>query len=300
LDPGRSREGADSTFEQSASTDHHLGRDAALLAGGTAVAGTAIAARGPQSPPGHGEHRLSLAEEKDALVSSSSYPVSPTPPEEEHPANSPTPYFSPSATQSSRAPPSAVPPVGSPVKAQLSPPPTKPLEFRQIIAMQSPQQRIQSFDQTRHRWANMESGLTDWVLKLQAQYPEHANASSSWAGSRMSAPSGSSRSKFAKNSGGGAPPLQEPYYRQYLNASPTTPSTPTRPGPGPGPSLQSGSQQGFSSAGNKLSSQQVQAKGKELLHSAGIFGGKAGKAGKGLLAKGKNKLRGAGGGDKVD
>jgi hypothetical protein len=43
----------------------------------------------------------------------------------------------------------------------------------------------------------------------------------------------------------------------------------------------------------------VQAKGKEFLHTAGIFGGKAGKAGKGLLAKGKNKFRGSGG-DKVD
>tara|TARA_R110002060_G_scaffold48987_2_gene59948 strand:+ start:632 stop:826 length:195 start_codon:yes stop_codon:yes gene_type:complete len=64
--------------------------------------------------------------------------------------------------------------------------------------------------------------------------------------------------------------------------------------------MPSGSQQGFSAVGNKITTQQVQAKGKELLHTAGIFGGKAGKAGKGLLAKGKNKLRAAGGGDKVD
>jgi hypothetical protein len=294
---GRGFEGEDSRVEQKTLTDYHLGRDAAILAGGAAVVGAAVAAQGPTSPPTH-ERRLSLAEEKDPLFSS--YAVSPTPPEDEHPANSPTPYLSPFTTEFANAP-SSVSAVSSPAKAPMSPTGSKLFAFRDIINMQSPQQRIQTFDETRQRWANMDTGLNDWMGKLQAQYPEHANASGSWAGSKMSAPSGSARSKFTKTPGSGAPPLQEPYYRQYLNASPTTPSTPTRPGPSPGaPSLQSGSQQGFSPASNKLSTQQVQAKGKEFLHSAGIFGGKAGKAGKGLLAKGKNKLRGAGGGDKVD
>jgi hypothetical protein len=296
LGSGRSFEGADTTIDRDFSVDHYVGREAALIAVGAAVAGAAVAAHGPQSQ-GSAQRRLSLAEEKDPQVSS--YPVSP-PPEDEHPANSPTPYFSPSATQLSHAPPSTVSPVASPVKPPFSPTGSKLLAFRDIVAIQSTQQRIETFDETRHRWANMDSGLTDWMARLQSQYPEHANASGSWAGSRMSAPTGSSNSRFGKPPVGGAPPLQEPYYRQYLNASPTTPSTPTRPGPAPGPSLQSGSQQSFSPASNKLSSHQVQAKGKELLHSAGIFGGKAGKAGKGLLAKGKNKLRGTGGGDKVD
>ncbi|KAE9362632.1 hypothetical protein N431DRAFT_391583 [Stipitochalara longipes BDJ] len=289
---GRGLEGPDTRVEQKTLSDHHFGRDAALVAGGAALTGAAVA-HGPTSPP-H-ERRLSLAEEKDPRISS--HPISPTPPEEEHPANSPTPYLSTFATQFS---PNSVSAVGSPIKATISPSGGKLFAFKDIVTMQSSQQRIQTFDETRHRWANMDSGLNDWMARLQAQYPEHANASGSFAGSRMSAPVGSARSKFGKAPGSGAPPLQEPYYRQYLNASPTTPSTPTRPGPSPGaPSLQqSGSQLGFSPAGNKISTQQVQAKGKEFLHSAGVFGGKAGKAGKGLLAKGKNKLRGAGGGDK--
>ncbi|PMD46847.1 hypothetical protein L207DRAFT_562081 [Hyaloscypha variabilis F] len=295
---GRELEGVDNRVEQKTLSDLHVGRDAALVAGGTgaaALAGAAVANRGPTSPP-H-ERRLSLAEEKDPRISS--YPVSPTPPEEEHPANSPTPYLSPFATQFSQ-PPSSVSAVSSPIKAPTSPSGGKLFAFKDIVSIQSSQQRIQTFDETRHRWANMDSGLNDWMAKLQSQYPEHANASGSWAGSRTSAPVGSARSKFGKAAGSAAQPLQEPYYRQYLNASPTTPSTPTTRGPSPGaPSLQqSGSQLGFSPAGNKLSTQQVQAKGKEFLHSAGVFGGKAGKAGKGLLAKGKNKLRGAGGGDK--
>jgi hypothetical protein len=40
-----------------------------------------------------------------------------------------------------------------------------------------------------------------------------------------------------------------------------------------------------------MSSGQIQSKGKEFLHSAELFGGKA----KGLFAKGKNKLRASGG-----
>jgi hypothetical protein len=42
----------------------------------------------------------------------------------------------------------------------------------------------------------------------------------------------------------------------------------------------------------------MQAKSKELLHTAGIFGGRASKAGKGLLAKGKSRFKGSG--DKVE
>jgi hypothetical protein len=119
---------------------------------------------------------------------------------------------------------------------------------------------------------------------LKAQYSEHANVSSSFVGSRVSVPSGAARSKNPNSS------VQQPYYQQYLNAS--------SPSARSGPNVQSGSQQGSSPASSsKLSTQQVQAKGKELLQTAGIFGGKAGKAGKGLLAKGKSRLRG---GDKVD
>jgi hypothetical protein len=61
----------------------------------------------------------------------------------------------------------------------------------------------------------------------------------------------------------------------------------------PGTGITSGSQQGFSPGSV------VQGKSKDSVNSSGIFGGKASKA-KGLLAKGKMKLRGSGGGDKVD
>jgi hypothetical protein len=118
----------------------------------------------------------------------------------------------------------------------------------------------------------------------------------SWAGP-VTAGNGAERPKVPKSSPSGIPgtSLQQPYYQQYLNASPTS-SVPSMARPSTG--ITSGSQQGFSPSSSKLSGQQ--SKGKDLLHSAGVFGGKASKAGKGLFAKGKNKLRGSGGGDKVD
>jgi len=161
--------------------------------------------------------------------------------------------------------------------------------------MKSPHQRIQTFDETRQRFATMDSGLTNWMADLKSRYPEHADVTASLA--RSGVAGFASRPKAGK---GEAPPLQQPYYQQYLNASsPTAPGTPVgRQGPG----TPAGSQQSFApSSGGRINTQQVQAKGKELLHTAGIFGGKAGKAGKGLLAKGKTKLQQArGAGDKVD
>jgi hypothetical protein len=299
-------QGLRSPISEASDDDHdHAGRDAALLAGGAALGGAATAAsvhsysiQTPQQSQ-QPQRRLSLAEEKDARVSS--YPVSPTPPEEEHPSRSPQAYFSGPSTEqpAASAAPSSVSPINSPIKTQFSPT-SRILAFKEIAAIKNPHQRIQTYDETRQRFAAIDSGLIDWMANLRAQHPEHATATASFSGAAFPVPNGSARSKYSKATGQSLPPLQQPYYQQYLNASPTTPGTPvSRPGPSI-PSGPSGSQQGFSPAGGKSTGQQVQAKGKELLHSAGIFGGKAGKAGKGLLAKGKNKLRGSGAGDKVD
>jgi hypothetical protein len=272
-----------------------IGSGAGVLAGAVAVGGIYEHAH---DRPGQSNRRLSLAEEKGFMVSS--YPVSPTPPEDEHPARSPKPYL-PLSTDHNLDPraPITVSPVDTPVQQQFSPTAGRPIAFKDIVAINSPKQRIQVFNETRQHWATIDTGLSDWMVRLQGQYPEHAGTTGAWSGSRTSAPIGSARSKFSKPAGP-APPLQQPYYQQYLNASsPANPSTPINPGPGPGPSFQTNAQHNFAPAGNKLTSHQVQAKGKEFLHTAGIFGGKAGKAGKGLLAKGKNKFRGSGG-DKVD
>lgn len=279
-------------------------RDAGILAGaGAAAVGGVAAVTYAHNQSSQHQRRLSLAEEKDPTISTSSYPVSPTPPEDEHPARSPKPYLPLSTDSHTPAPPSTVSPVDTPIQQHFSPVTKKLISFKEITAISSPQQRIQTFNDTRQYWASIDPGLSDWMMRLQGQYPEHAGATAAWGNSRAGMPVGSARSKFGKSSAA-AQPLQQPYYQQYLNASSptaTSPSTPTKAGPGPGPSFnQPIAQLGPAPSGNKMSTHQVQAKGKEFLHTAGIFGGKAGKAGKGLLAKGKNKLRAAGGGDKVD
>jgi len=277
---------------------HHAGRD---IAGGLAM-GSTTTPEHPAQPNPTSERRLSLAEEKDPRVSS--YPVSPTPPEDQHPSKIQQPFSShtneeipnPSAISIISAPSNSSAPSGSPsfMNSQAHPQTAQAvsiLPFKEIASMPSPHQRIQKYNETRHTFAAMDSGLTTWISNLQTQYPEHAGSTATFGRPTLD------HSKLGKSTGGLSPPLQQPYYQQYLNASsPTSPGTPL---PRPGPATPVGTQHGFSPAAG-ITTQQVQAKGKEFLHTAGVFGGKAGKVGKGLLAKGKNKLRGAGGGDKVD
>ncbi|KAH7317899.1 hypothetical protein BKA65DRAFT_109778 [Rhexocercosporidium sp. MPI-PUGE-AT-0058] len=180
------------------SREDHLGaRDAALLAGGAALMGGATTVTYSDRPE-EKSRRLSLAEEKDPRVSSN--PVSPTPPEDEHPSRSPQQHFttSPELYQHPPAPPSTVSPVTSFVHPFAPPPaPTgRLIAFREIVAMKSPQERIKTFDETRHRFAAMDSGLNDWIVKLQGQFPEeHGGVTGSWGSSRGSMPSGSARGR---------------------------------------------------------------------------------------------------------
>ena len=269
-----------------------FGRDAALVGGGLAMSGAAAAVYAHSSPAQPtSERSLSLADEKDPLA----------PPEDQHPSKAQLPYSQPAYNEPSipstdPAPSKAFAPSATPtlLPSSAQPPKSQPvsiLPFKEIVSMPLPYQRIQKFDETRQTFATMESGLTSWISNLQTQHPEHAGATATFGRPTMDS------TKFARSGGGPSPPLQQPYYQQYLNASsPTSPGTPL---PRPGPSTPSGTQHGFSPAAG-ITTQQVQAKGKELLHTAGVFGGKAGKVGKGLLAKGKSKLRGGGNGDKVD
>ncbi|KAG9247164.1 hypothetical protein BJ878DRAFT_539567 [Calycina marina] len=281
---------------------HVTGTDATLVGGGLAlgVAAAAAAYQHSSEPPSDPQRRLSLAEEKNPRVSS--YPVSPTPPEDEHPSRCSQPNCSqidiaallPSTVSNVSAPsgpsvPSSIV-TNSPTHAQHQPP-VAILPFKDIVALQSPQQRSQKFDETRKTFAAMDSGLTSWISSLQSQYPEHRDTTGSFGRPTLD------QSKFGRSPTGATPQLQQPYYQQYLNAS--SPTTPGNQSLRPGPSTSVGSQHGFHPPASQMT-QQVQAKSKELLHTAGVFSGKAGKVGKGLLARGKNKLRGAGGGDKVD
>ncbi|KAI9880234.1 MAG: hypothetical protein M1830_004578 [Pleopsidium flavum] len=187
----------------------------------------------------------------------------------------------------------------SPVVAQ-----PKILAFREILALKSPTERIRAYDDTREQFANIDTGLVHWISTTISELPEHVDLISMAGrfnvGSMGHRPS-PSRGKQLRSGPTSTQTMQQPYYQQYLNAS----ALPAAPGSGSALSGTPGNgSQGFSPSGpggaGRMTGQQVQAKGKDLLHSAGVFGGKANHAAKGLFSKGKSKFRGSGGVDKVD
>ena len=190
----------------------------------------------------------------------------------------------------------------------LPPPPAgaqpKIPAFREILALRTPADRIRAYNATREQFAQMNTGLAHWITVTTNETPEHVDLLSTMG--RPSGPPTShagtpTRGKLSGLRSAGVQSTQQPYYQQYLNASsqPITPGSNTAsPGYSDFPEKPTFPSSGGS--GNKLSSHQVQAKGKDLLKNAGVFGGKANVAAKGLFSKGKSKLRGSGGGDKVD
>lgn len=188
------------------------------------------------------------------------------------------------------------PPVASTPQAKVA-------SFRDILALQTPAERIRAFNETREQLANLDQGLTHWLVVKTNEMPEHASsasvsdqASPVAAGQKPSA----FKSKLPGIRSSGAQQAQQPYYQQYLNATPQASGSEANIGQ---PASASNSSQSLPPGGGtsgKLSSQQVQAKGKDFLHSAGVLGGKANVAAKGFFSKGRSKLRGSTGVDKVD
>lgn len=175
--------------------------------------------------------------------------------------------------------------------------------FREILALKSPLDRIHTFNETREQFAHLDTGLAHWLDVKVRELPEHAHLLSNhgqFATGTLGHKPSPSRTRLLGIRTTGSPSTQQPYYQQYLNAS----SQPTASNSNPTSSYHGSTlPQGSSPSGGgtvKLSSQQVQAKGKDLLHTAGIFGGKANVAAKGLFSKGRSKLKGSGGADKVD
>ncbi|KAK4452773.1 hypothetical protein QBC34DRAFT_15718 [Podospora aff. communis PSN243] len=157
------------------------------------------------------------------------------------------------------------------------------MTFRQIMELETSAEKVKSFTETRLQFASIDTGLNDWISTLSSQHPEHTNVSSSFRDGLVGP--GGMDSQLV----GQAPSqvnVQSSFFHQH-NASTAgfgqggirTANMPIAP------TLSHASPMGHPSA----QVAQVGAKSKKLLMAAG-------KAGKGLLNKGKNKLSG---GDKV-
>lgn len=169
---------------------------------------------------------------------------------------------------------SSVPPPSSLNSAQPKIP-----AFREILAMKPAEERIRGFNEAREQYARSESGLSNWLTVKISELPEHADVLAN-VGRPPAAIMGHKPSSSRLLSG----------LRSTGSQQQSTSDTNNNISQGPSPS----------GGGGKMSSQQVQAKGKDLLHSAGVFGGKANVAAKGLFSKGRSRLKEARGSDKVD
>ncbi|KAJ4413115.1 hypothetical protein N0V91_000089 [Didymella pomorum] len=181
------------------------------------------------------------------------------------------------------------PEVKSPTSPK-SPSSDKPLGAREIATIGSTAERIAAYNKTREQWATTDHGLSDWItatfhadpsLETQAAQPlpqlrphsgtfRHKHTASlamlgKFTGSSNSQPSGAAAESY--NSAGAQVPTS--------SGSPTA-----------GPSKSFLSRTGSHS----IQTQQMQAKGKDLLHTAGVLSGKGMTSAKGLFAKGKSRF----------
>ncbi|KAK3396168.1 hypothetical protein B0T20DRAFT_263303 [Sordaria brevicollis] len=148
--------------------------------------------------------------------------------------------------------------------------PVNIISFRQIMDMPSSADRLKHYNETRLQFAAIDTGLEEWLVAMRSIYPEHANATSSYKESLTMPVTPMDRQQNGEMSA-----LSPGYFQQGGRPGTNMPMPPSLP---------------HGHSGFAHSSQQVGTKGKELLFAAG-------KAGKGLLSKGKSKLRGTG--DKV-
>lgn len=213
---------------------------------------------------------MSLAAEKEIMEATEL----PNDSMEDHPA------LRDSSESSHEEPPNDSAPKISPKKSARRS--MKLLSFREIMALQTSQERTVKFEEARLQFADEDQGLQNWIITLKA-LPEHSGATQVFNANELPPPSSSGKGHQSQPSISG----QQPYYQQYLNASTTNVNTQNRAsvtGLGTSPAA--------AASAFKHGSNQAGVKSKELLFAAG-------KAGKGLLSKGKHKLRGSTTGDKV-
>ncbi|KAF2192574.1 hypothetical protein K469DRAFT_314160 [Zopfia rhizophila CBS 207.26] len=184
-----------------------------------------------------------------------------------------------------------------------SPTTDKPLEFRDIVNLKSTSERIATYNRTRDYWANADHGLNDWIAsaiaanpELASQQPPHPHPQKASSTTSRHKHTGS-LSLFGKHHGlSGSQSQSTPYYEQYNSAASQVPTTPASSAANAHGHPQWSASGG---AGGRSASHQMQAKGKDLLHTAGVLGGKGMTSAKGLFAKGKSRFRASGSGDKA-
>lgn len=226
--------------------------------------------KGLPSYPGNGPEAAEYTSEKETLNTSSvrvgpdDRGYSPSGLQDQSPLSA-TEKSTPITPKPTDAPLPSAPLPPAPLGSQPNIP-----SFRALLALKTPTERIRAYNGTREQFANLNTGLGNWLAVTANDLPEHSDLLSN-------------HGRVTTTISGHKPSSS----RSGLPSGPSSSAPTYAPGFSP------------SGGGAKISSKEVQAKSKEFLHTAGVFGGKGIVAGKGLFSKGKSKLRGASGTDKV-
>ncbi|KAI0615042.1 hypothetical protein TUN205_00756 [Pyrenophora tritici-repentis] len=158
-----------------------------------------------------------------------------------------------------------------------SPTSDKPLGAREIATLNSASERIETYNKTRDYWATADHGLGSWLASTLEAHPELATQT--YPIQRV--PTSSTRHRhtgsllFGKLAGSSSNDVGA---EQHTSASAPVPSSPAAAAP---------SSSGF---GGRIANQQMQLKGKDLLHTANVLSGKGMTSAKGFFAKGKSRF----------
>ncbi|CAI6335650.1 unnamed protein product [Periconia digitata] len=154
----------------------------------------------------------------------------------------------------------------------------KPLGFRDIVNMKSSTERITTYNQTREYWAHTDHGLSAWISSALDSNPELA--------SQTISPSRPTRT--ATSSIRHKPTGSISLFGKHISSSQQTEQSGASSSHAPTASTSSSF---YGGSGGRNASLQMQTKGKDLLHTAGVLSGKGMTGAKGLFAKGKSRFK---------
>lgn len=168
----------------------------------------------------------------------------------------------------------------------------RPLGAREIATIGSAAERIATYNKTREQWAKTDHGLNEWVTAIFESDPSLATQSTQPPPPLQQRPqSGAFRhkhtaslamlGKFTSSNNAQSPAAAN---EQHDAAGAQVPISSNSPTAGPSRTFLS------RSGSHSIQTQQMQAKGKDLLHTAGVLSGKGMTSAKGLFAKGKSRF----------
>jgi hypothetical protein len=163
----------------------------------------------------------------------------------------------------------------------------KPLGAREIATINSTSERIATYNKTRDHWATTDHGLSAWLTSAHEANPSLAT---------QSYPQPRPQSGTVRHKHTGSLAMLGKFTGSSTNQDATQATSNTN-----SPTAASASESGPGgflgrTASHSIQTKQMQAKGKDLLHTAGVLSGKGMTSAKGLFAKGKSRFNR----DKVD